>query len=187
MADLSGLNLRPQAPVDWDTYEVGGGVGPVPPEGEYWGQAPQDFTFSATEEGALQVLIDPITLVNVEKHPQFEGYPVRFTRASNKLKTKKDGTARNASMMGDYLLSHGLLARPQTHEEYAQAVEMTAGRVFPFVLGNEAYCKDCDVTLRGQQIGKGEDGLPLTEVLCPKCGKTLRVNARVRWFVTPKA
>lgn len=153
--DISSLNLKQLDPVDYDKYETSSGPSAPPHAGRYTGRAPENIEFSAGGDGQLIAALDPITIVGGER----DGYPVRFTRISNKRPvSKKTGTAQNRTIMDDYLHANGVNAAPQSHEEYAQLVEATAGRTFEFEGDWEVYSK----TLRTTVL-RGEASFPLNE------------------------
>jgi hypothetical protein len=147
VGDVSSLlqELKQPDPVDWDKYEGAGESRytppPVPKDSEgkaivFRGQAPASFTFDKTQEGYLQVVLDPITIVGGAGN----GYQIRFTRASvKKFTSRKTGEEINASMLGNYLRAVDKNLRPASNAEYIRAVEYTANRQFNFTADWEAY------------------------------------------------
>jgi hypothetical protein len=180
MADISQLGtLAAPDPIEggWDNYQDGGQGRPVPPAGKYFGRAPDTFEFSKTREDQLQVLIDPVIIVQADEVSN--DYPVRFTRASAKKFPR-----RNGSMMGDYLRAHGSAARPESPQDYADAVEETAGRVFPFVADWEAYCKECQTSIKGMSNFPADgNGGHSPRTKCSGCEKPLYANLRINYFI----
>lgn len=188
MPDISSLGLRDLTPIDYDKYETSSGPSAPPHAGRYLGRAPETIEFSAGKDGQLIAVVDPITIADGER----EGYPVRFTRVSNKPpKNSKTGGTQNRTIMDDYLRAHGIDARPTSHQEYADLVESTVGRTFQFDGDWEAYCKGC-----GKSIARHETEFPLDaagnhvpQIKCVACSSpdnevVVRANFRIARFVS---
>lgn len=142
--------LKQPEQVNWDKYQGPGNYTPPPQpkdaEGKpvrFKGIAPPQFTFDATREGYLQALIDPIVITS----EQGKGYSLRFTRASVKKFTKRDGEQLEASMLGNYLRAVDKNLKPQTNQDYVRAVESTARRAFEFTADWEAYDSETNQTV----------------------------------------
>lgn len=151
MADLSGLNLRKPAAVDWDAYPPGGGVFKRPHvPGEYTFRAPalKDIKF-ASQDGHLQ-FVNTATIVDGD-----ENLDARvFDYVSNR--PYKTGKRQGASRMGDYLMAVGSEATPgPDHEEWAAAVEETAEGLFRALTDWTAYDSDLD-----KEVAKTYDDFP---------------------------
>lgn len=162
MTDLSQQNLREPEKVDWDNYGKSSSyVAPPPavgPDGKaitYKGIAESVKVNGGDQEGFLQILIDPIKLVQSGKH---DGYTIRFTRASVAPYTKLDpATGKrvpkkgNPNAVADFLRACGLAVKPQTNADYIAAVNAAASgrKVFPFTVDWEAYSKDTGESVKG--------------------------------------
>lgn len=139
--------------VDWGTYDKDKprpNAKPFPPKGEYVFQAPTtigDDAFKTGDAGQVQGKLDPCVIVGGE----YGGYLVRFVN----LSSKKYGN-RNACSMGDYLLGAGSPFRPQSNDQWKQAVQATAGSTFAGYGDWEAYDK-----ITKQTICEGMDNFPL--------------------------
>lgn len=159
--DTAGINLKEPDQIDWANYNPGGKYQAPPPavgvDGKpavYYGTAPQFKTGpdgrllneEVTDEGLLQVIIDPI---KITKSGSADGYEIRFTRASVRQFTGKDGKPKNASMLGNYLRAAGVTAKPQKNQEYRSAVVMTSGKIFPFTVDWFAKNKETGEVVRG--------------------------------------
>lgn len=150
MADLSGLNLKNPSETNWDDYPPGGGERKPPhPAGTYTFVAPElkDIKFD-TQDGNLR-------FVNkAQIQDALEGKAdLVFDYVTNKPYAR--GKRQGASRMGDFLLAVGSDARPQSHQEYADAVEEAAGAVFEAVLDWDAYDPDL-----GKEVANGEGDFP---------------------------
>lgn len=183
MADISNLaNLQAGEPLDWDGYKDSQEAPPPPPKGRYTVRAPEQITFSATQQGFLSAQVDP-TIVG----PTAEGYVIKFSRVSAKPFKRGQVTV---SQLGDYLRACGITSRPTTPQEQANAVEQTAGRVYQIEGDWEAYDSETKWTLKGMENfpddGKGGKS-PWVKV--PGTGsetepaKTIRANFRVSRYV----
>lgn len=196
--DISQLELN-EPNVNHDEYDVGGFTPPPPartPDGKaivYWGQAPQEITFGPTKGNYLMAEIDPVTVVDATvplPNGGVQGYEIRYTRASATPFTirrgPKKGQKLNASMLGNYLRSHGIaLSGTPTNEDLVAATRATTGRNFPFLLDWEAYDKDRKVTVVEGYANFPNDPdnpgwkLPFIE----KDGKRFWAQARIARFV----
>jgi len=191
MADISNLtNLQATEPLDWDQYTDSKESVPLPRKGRYQLQAPESFTFEASQAGALQARIDPKVV-----GPTNAGYTIRFQRVSAKPFLR--GGVK-VSQLGDYLRAVGIATRPATPQEQANAVEATAGRVFTGDLDWEARCSTCKFTLKGEEkFPPDGNGGHSPVIKCPNCtvtndkGQTepanLRANVRVERFISAAA
>lgn len=175
IADISQLSLQAPDSIEWDQYQSSGEFMPPPPKGKYMGQAPTAFAFGGTAKGQLSVTIDPIVI----QGPTSQGYKVRFTRASVTRWPNKMG-----SMLGDYLRSNGVVAQPQTNEEYVSLVEATSNRVFPFLLDWEAYDKETGETTKGYDSFPSDGNGGRIPYIITNDGRKVYANARVQSFVS---
>lgn len=154
MADIAQMELTEPDPIDFEKYQDGstGQSYAPPPEGQYVAKAPifrdngtttigPDNSFGATKAGYLKVAIDPIEIVG----PTNEGYKVRFASLSAKKYSNREG-----NQILDFLRACGLPIRPKTNDEYKSAIKMASGKVFKFGLVWEAYIKDTEQTIKGQ-------------------------------------
>ena len=174
MSDVSSLlsELRQPDPMDWDKYQGAGestyAPPPVPKDSEgkallFRGIAPPSFQFDKTDEGYLQVLLDPITIVGGGSN----GYVIRFTRASvKKFKSRSTGAEINASMLGNYLRSVDKNLRPGTNAEYIRAVEYTANRQFNFTADWDAYDSQ-----GSRSLAEKYEDFPLRDASNPSAGR----------------
>lgn len=150
--DISQINLKEPAPVDWENY---GKVGTyqTPPETR---DAKGDFVIfygtgtpvqDESNEGWLQYLIDPLTI----KNGPSDGYIVRFSRVNTRPYQDGKGNPKkgNPNSLADYLRATGISAKPQTNSEYQAAVRLVGNKSFPFVADWEAYNKDTQEKVRG--------------------------------------
>ena len=209
MGDISQLNLKEPDPVDWENYNpVSKFIPPPQAKGAdgrfilYYGQAPTVFEEGATDEGLLDMLIDPIKVVKSSNGA--DGYAVRFTHASVK-QYERNGKLSNASKLGNYLKACGITAKPQRNAEYVAATKQTAGRVFPMNLDWQARNKDTGEVVQGydnfpedpKRPGQKKAILHAGDVVTDRdmkgviTGKrvieseVLFANARLKYFVDP--
>lgn len=179
-ADIAGMDLKELDVLDYDNYESGGkSFIALPPEGRYWGQAPEitDESFGVTKEGRLKVSVDPIVIVNSGTG---DGYAIRFTSLSSKKYAN-----RNASQMLDFVRACGLDIRPNTNDELKAALKMCSGRTFQFALVWEAYNKDTQVETSGQEnFPTNPDGTRQTYLdETTSDGKKVYANGKVKYFI----
>lgn len=199
MADISGLTLNAPEPIDFDNYQEGGEYTPPPVEGQYFVQSPSNvvvkasgekadrdaITISSTKEGQLKATLNPLTITDA--NAAGVGYQILYTGISAK-KSKN----RNSSQVGDYLRANGIASvSDQTPQGLANLIEMTAGRIFPVTTRWEAYCKDCDYTVEGQDKfpKAAEDdstnvGGRSYKVPCAHCKKDLYARLKVNRYVS---
>lgn len=148
------LDLKEPEQIDWDNYNPGSKYMPPPPalgvDGKalvYFGTLPKitDQNFEATDEGFLQVVADPITIV---KSGSADGYQIRFSRFNVK-KFQKNGKTIEASSLGNLLRGAGVVAKPQKNEEYKAATKSVGGKVISFTLDWYAKNKETGEEVRG--------------------------------------
>ncbi len=152
MNDIAQVNLREPEQTDWDLLASGSSyVAPPPPLDAngapiiYYGVTEASET--DPDAGYLNFLLDPIKLVRAGS---YDGYILRFTRASTKPFMKNDQPIKgNPNKLANFLRATGLQARPQTNADYRAAVAATKGRPFPFVGDWEAYNKDTRESIKG--------------------------------------
>lgn len=152
--DLAQQNLREPEQTDWDNYNSGGSsyVAPPPamdPNGKwitYFGVAEASET--EPDDGYLNYLLDPVKIVRSSNGQ--DGQTLRFTRASVRPFQKNGQNIKgNPNKLANFLRATGLAVKPQTNEQYRDAVKAAKGRPFGFTLDWEAYNKDTGERIKG--------------------------------------
>lgn len=215
--NIAGTNLKEPDQIDWSNYNPGGKYQAPPPALDasgksivYYGQAPQ-FKMGSdgkllgeeeTDEGYLQVIIDPVKIV---KSGSADNYEVRFARANTKQFVTKAGKVINANGLGNFLRAAGVTAKPQKNNEYRSAVVMTSGKVFPFTVDWFAKDKETGERVQGYSNFPVDPERPGQRKSILKAGDTYTVsdkqgnitetktvkaevlfaNAQLRYFVDP--
>lgn len=184
-ADVAMMDLRPFDVIDFENYTEGGGSGKSfgpPPEGRYTGRVAQildDGTdvisstnnFGRTQEGYLKVDLPLIEVLDQSAN----GYTIKYSRLSS-----KKYTARNGSQVLDFLRACGIDARPKNEAELRAAVKSAAGRPFQFQLVWEAYNKNSETTL------SGEENFPLKSDGTRQSWIKDEFDDQKRWFANGK-
>lgn len=142
---MAETNEQNATMVDWDTYDLGAAAKPkkaFPPKGNYMLRIPTlktslasdtpDSIFKSGDQGQLKAEVGPLFIVGGD----YDGTEIRFATISNKRYSN-----RNASQMGDYLLAANSPFRPQTEEQWKQAVLATSGGLVEAHCDWEAYDK----------------------------------------------
>jgi hypothetical protein len=209
MTDISQLSLREPEVVDWDTLGKGSSYTPPPPAVDpsgkpivYYGVATVSTT-EPTKEGYLQLLLDPLKIVD---SGTANGYTLRFTRVSTKPFEKNGAPIKgNPNSAANFLRATGLQARPQTNSEYIAAAKATNGKKFPFTIKWEAYNKDTGEKVSGyenfpddqERPGQKKSILKAGDVVTERDSKgnvtgtrvieseVLFANARLKFFQDP--
>lgn len=208
MNDIAQVNLKEPAQVDWDALSGSKWQAPPPafgPDGKaivYYGTTvPVE---DKPDEDNLNFLLDPIKLV---KAGAYDGYQIRFVRASTKVitdfntKLPKKG---NPNKLAQYLRAAGVQVKPQTNADYRAAVKTTANKPFAFTIDWEAYNKDNQESVKGffnfpldsngqrKSILHKGDVIALTDNKGVPNGQTYTVvsdvlfaNARLKYFRDP--
>lgn len=157
--DLSQMNLKEPAQVDWEAPTGSSYQAPPPaagPDGKaivYYGVA-AEIKETDPDDGYLNVLLDPIKVV---RNGTYDGYQIRFTRCSTKPFMKKDAEGvlqpmkGNPNRLANFLRSTGVAGKPQQNSEYRSSIKAVTGRPFPFTIDWEAYNKDTGERLKGYQ------------------------------------
>lgn len=205
----SGLNLKEPDQLNWDAYDVGGSGYQAPPPAigpddkpiRYQGTVPTltDVAFDVNKDGYRQWIVDPITITR--SGAGADGYKLRWTRVNTKkFVSRKTGKETEASSVGNYLRSAGIVAKPQKNAEYDAAVRQTQGKVVAFTIDWEARNKDTGEQIRGYQNfpldperpGQRKAILRTGDVYTDDAGvkqtvksEVLFANARVKFFVDP--
>lgn len=182
MADISHLGgLNPIEQLDIDgTYPVAKeSTFQLPPKGLYTLRAPDSFptaAFGLTKNGDLSAQVDPTIVANSNGSSVGEGQIVRFVKVSNKL--FKRGT-QLVSQMGDYLSACGFIGSLKTQDDWANAVESTAGVTYPAKLDWRAYNKRTGFSVEGmERFQKKEDGTYQSFIIDPAEVGKLDENGR---------
>lgn len=211
MADTAGMNLREPDQMDWANYNPGSKfqAPPVPlgPDGKpltFYGLVPKAIEKGVTDEGYRSFTIDPIKIVKSGNGA--DGYELRFTRVNvKKFMNRKTGQPTNASSVGNFLKSAGILAQPQKNSEYEAAVNTTAGRTVSFTIDWSAYSKDTGERVDGYENFPLDPERPGQRKAILRAGDTYTVrdragnvvdtqtvksevlfaNAKVKFFVDP--
>lgn len=149
MADVAQMNLREPDTFDFDSYQDGGGSGKSftpPDEGKYIGRIPMltDENLKWTAAGYRKLEFD---FDIIDAAPRADGTQpqVRYASFSAKKYSNREG-----SQLLDLFRSVGVDARPKSWEEYDAICKQLSGRTFQFQLQWEAYNKDSDENVRGQ-------------------------------------
>ena len=202
---MSGTSLKEPNPIDWDAYNPGSKFQVPPPakgvDGKYvvyHAQLPTTIAAEADDDGYRRYLLDPITLV---KNGQgIDGYTIRFTRASVKAFTGKDGKAVNASQAGNVLKAAQVAAKPQKTAEYDAAFNLIKGKIVPVTVDWYAKNKDTGEQVRGYENFPVDPDRPGQRKAILKAGDTytdaqgntqtvkaevLFANAVVKRFIDP--
>lgn len=190
MADVAQTNLVAFDPINYDSYQDGGGSGKSfapPPEGRYTGKAPiikddgsdtisENNSFGRTAEGYLKLNLDGVELLDGPN----PGYKIRFqTISSKKMKN------REASQVLDFLRACGVAARPTNEKELRQACKLASGRPFQFQLNWEAYNKDTQENYTILDAARDAQGNTLSYVTDPyDSQKRWFFNGKIRYFVS---
>lgn len=218
--DISQQNLREPEQVDWNNYNVGqSNYIPPPPcvgaDGKgliYYGIVKgvefRPNQFAVDEEGNpyLNVVLDPIELVNAGK---WDGYTIRFTEASVKPYTDKQGTPRkgNPNKLADFIRSAGAQFKPQSNADYKAAIEAIVNQKkrFAFTLDWEARNKETGEKIKGYANFPDDPSNPGQKLSVLKQGtayflkdakgnliepkvvtsEVLFANAKLRYFIDP--
>ena len=198
MADLSALGeLRPIEHLDLDIYKDATEGPTIPKKGLYTVQARDSFpaeAFGRSQAGALSVTVDPKIVDGPAK-----GYTLRFTKVSAKI-FKRDNI--KVSQLGDYLRACGIRGTYRDEQAQADAVDLTANRIFQVEVDWKAYNKNTKYSVEGMERfpsdGNGghlpwivdpndfevdDTGNVVTDAQGNKVGKRLRANAYVRRYV----
>ena len=176
-------DLKAPNPEQWDEYDK---PRPLVPTGRYTGKAPEKFIFEADGDGFMRVVLDTIQLVDVPS-----GYKdqVRFERLSAKPREK--GRLAGTSRLTDYLLATGTEpVRSEDPEEWARAVEQTAGALIEFFLDWRAYDSETQESLADTMTDFPIDpktGEHQTWIANPKTGRRVPAQYRVRYFVRQRS
>lgn len=185
MADLSHLGgLNPVEQLDLDnTYPVAKErTFQLPAKGEYIVRAPETFpqeAFSHTKAGSFSAQIDP-TIVG----PDHEGFTIKYVKVSAKV---FDRNGSKASQLGDYLKACGVSGRLSNEQEFADAVERTAGTNYKVKVDWRGYNKRTGWAIEGmEKFPKLADGTyqswttdPTEEGKTDENGRPLRVLANL--------
>jgi hypothetical protein len=181
MADVAQMDLVEPDQISFDKYEDGGpkNFGP-PPEGRYFARVPlipagdDPEVFQKTQQNYLKIKIDPLEIID-------GGYKVRFTTLSAKKYSNREG-----NQILDFIHACGLDLRPQTNEDYKNAVRQCSGRTCQFGLVWEAYNKNDQTSTKGaKNFPVGEDGKPQSWLPDPyEDGKKIYANGRVAYWVS---
>lgn len=144
---------------------------------------------------------------------KYQGYELKFTKAGRKPYTKPgpDGTRvakpGNPSRLGDYLRAIQSQGKPQNNAEYLATAKQGATRKFQFTIDWEAKNKDTGEKVQGYDAFPDDPDFPGQKKAILKEGDfynelgpkgevigqkkvqstVLFANARLRFFVTPKA
>jgi len=208
--NVAQTNLKEPERVDWDNY---GKTYQAPPpalgvDGNpivYYGVVESPTTTDA-DEGYLNVLLDPIKLTRAGS---YDGYTIRFTRASVKPFQKNGEPIKgNPNKLANFLRACGLQVKPQTNADYTAAVNAAKGKAFGFTIDWEAYNKDTGERVKGftnfpedpDRPGQRKSILKRGDVIVERDSKgnitgtrtvdseVLFANARLRYFkdATPK-
>jgi hypothetical protein len=163
MSNLSGIGQVNEIPqVDWDNFNPQAAKSkwnapptPVGPDNKpltYYVQLPSDMSkperVRTTQKGDRSFALGPLTFVK-SGNSAVDGQTIRFYDASVKLFVNKDGGTSNVNAIGKVLRAAGITAKPQTDEQYQQAVKGLAGRVIPVYIDWEARDRETGYTLRG--------------------------------------
>jgi hypothetical protein len=183
-ADVAGMELFDFIPED-EVYTgpTGKSYAP-PPEGKYWGTLPiiTDEAFGKTQANFLKVTIDPITIVN--PNGPGDGYTVRFTHLSAKKYSN-----RNTSQVIDFLRACGIGFVPKDAEEAKEVIKALSGKSVQFALQWEAWDKDADVTVTGEDKFPLNDDGTRQSWIPSQVDETKKVyaNGKVRYFISAVA
>lgn len=213
MTDTAQMNLKEPEQCDWDS--LGKSTWQAPPPAldsngtpiVYYGVA-GEIKESDPDDGYLQLLIDPIKLV---RSGSYDGYQIRFTRASTKPFVKFGTTEPikgNPNKVANFLRATGVQAKPQTNSEYRASINAAKTKTFAFTVDWNAYNKDNQETVNGylafpldpERPGQRKAILKAGDVVNELDGKgnvigtrtitseVLFANARLRYFrdATPK-
>jgi hypothetical protein len=157
-------NIKEPEQMDWDNYNPGSNYQAPPPalddNGDpiiYFATVPTEIPSTVngkadtTKEGYAQWQLDPLVLVDSSLPaltPKIKGYKVRFASVNTK-KFLRDGKPTNASSIGNFLRSAKVSAKPQTNQQYEQAMTVAKGRTVSVVLDWTARNKDTNEEIRG--------------------------------------
>ena len=188
MADVAGLGLKKREATNFGDYpQGGGGYTPPSPPGDYIGQAPSEFEFSANN-GDLVAVMNEVKILDA---PEGHQDTIRFERLSTTPYKQGKRAKGGACRAGDFLLSVGADVDFDTtdQQKWAEAIESAADGQFPFNLDWEVYASDLKKTLvRGYQnfpVDPNDPSkrLPFVEVEGPD-GQPKRYAARqvIRYY-----
>ncbi len=197
MSDINDLNgLREPDPIEWDSYDpgrTGGGSFVLPPKGAYTLLFTGEPKRVPHKEGYLQYELTPITVIDPGK--PWDGYQFNYSKVNT-----KQWSGRNASSIGDYLLSVGGEAAltvdgryPTSNDDYINVVEGLVNPQFRAFLDQRAWCKTCNNgkgrAWKGMaSIPEDADGNKVTRFNCPSCSTegnpvTVFVNVQISSFI----
>lgn len=215
MSDIAQQGLKEPEKLDWENAFSGSTYVAPPPaigvDGKYivYYGIVLDAKETNPDEDYLNFLLDPIKLV---KAGPFDGYQIRFTRASTKPYTVLDKATGqrvpkkgNPNALAEYLRACGMTAKPNLNSEYRAAVKLAQPKVFPFTVNWEAYNKDTGESIKGynnfpddqERPGQKKSILHAGDFVTIKDYKgnvletkqvqseVLFANARLRYFVDP--
>lgn len=187
MADIAMMNLIEPEQVELDTYQDGGGSGKSfapPDEGKYTGRLPMitEENFGPTNEGYLKLKID---FDIADAPPRTDGAPQQIKYASFSAKKYKN---RNGSQMLDLIRACGVTPTANTNEYLKQTLKGLSGQTFQFQLVWEAYNKDADENINGQENfppDPNNAGKRLSYVIDPYDNtKRWFANAKVKYTIS---
>lgn len=174
-------NIKPPDPIDWSSYEDGGGGKPLPPKGEYTLEVSavtttaQDGTLLRSRDGYLQPVVDLKVVAPGQPH---DGFLSRFNRFSTRKWPNK-----NASGIADYLRGFGFTGPFNTDQDYAAAMQATLGRRVQAMLDWEIYDSASGFSLKGMEsFPTDKDGNKLSKIR--HNNQDLYANVRVKYVVS---
>jgi hypothetical protein len=191
---VDDLNLREPDPVEWDSYDEGGGkFKPLAPEGIYTVVEVAQPTIGS-RDGYLSFTLANLKIVDEGPGKDQE---IRFADIS----TKK-WPNRNGSSMGDYLRAHGVVLQGKpTNDDYKAAVGAVNGRPFKVSVVWNGRCPVCATYFRkADSYPTKDDGTKQSFMDCPNGCKDpsgvlneatgevrasrVFANLKVGWFVS---
>lgn len=171
--DLNGPNH-----VNWKIYEP-----PAPaPQGYYQVQLPDKIEATITAEGLVKTELFPMRLV---EPPPGKSNRLASSRISTKIRVS--GRMAGTSQASDLLIAAGIAERPETLEDWKDAIERCAGLTAPAFVSWDCYDKATGTALadRYEQFPDDPDqpGEKLPFIENPATGQRVPARARVAFFV----
>lgn len=190
MANLMDVldKLKPADPVevDFENYTEPSEFPPPIPAGVYTLRQGKP-AWEATKDGKLQAVMTHVVVAPGEPE---DGHKISFDRVSNGWFQRQSG---KGNMMLDHIRALGNTNRPNTHQEWADAVEAGTDQNFKASIDWEAGCnhkgtshevawedKENVFRVRGmRKFPTNGSGKPDPEIECPTCHQTVLARERI--------
>lgn len=180
MADVAQMALVEPEQIDLEQYQDGGGSGKSfapPDEGRYVGRLPAitEENFGSTQAGFLKLKID----FDIMDAPlRTDGNPQQIKYASFSAKKYQN---RAGSQLLDLIRACGVVPTANTNDYLKATLKALSGKTFSFQLVWEAYNKDADENINGQE------NFPLDQATGKRLSYVIDEHDNTkRWFANAK-